>query len=415
MIRWLSKQELQTTVGYAIREAKVVLDIGCGIRPQQFVKPLVSVYIEAYDEYLGILSKNLTGTRSVIIQGIAQDVLKWLPDRSIDSIFLLDFIEHVEKSDGKEILAHCERIARKQVVLFTPLGFMAQEYSDDDTDGWGLTGTQWQVHKSGWDAQDFDDTWDIYACEKFHFVNSKDEPLDEPHGAFFAIKNIREYSEPENEPIPETRSTETGGSSGLIAPAQNADNLSRLLIQEIYTRMGKWEANLVEKEDQLKRFEFQVEHKAAQLYAREIDFDKRTESFNQELIRKEMDFSERATNFSNSMIERNEQYHQIEKNLQEREERITALEQDFQKRVDAFNENRLEQEKDFARRVTEFERTMAEKVKDSEDQQTLLRQRVAQYEQQLDELNSRTETNDSKKGWLQAMKDWLNTYGKGQR
>jgi hypothetical protein len=117
-----------------------------------------------------------------------------MPPKSVDTIFLLDVIEHVEKEEGLQLLRETEKIARQQIVLFTPLGFMPQEQLDGE-DAWNLNGGAWQEHKSGWLPEDFDDTWMIYACKDFHKVDSKGNLLDKPFGAFWAIKEATEQNE----------------------------------------------------------------------------------------------------------------------------------------------------------------------------------------------------------------------------
>jgi hypothetical protein len=73
------------------------------------------------------------------------------------------------------------------VVVFTPLGFYRQHYLSGDIDRWGMSGTHWQTHRSGWLPEDFAPNWHIVACADFHLVDEHDEPLAVPFGAFCAI------------------------------------------------------------------------------------------------------------------------------------------------------------------------------------------------------------------------------------
>ncbi|MBI2852132.1 MAG: glycosyltransferase [Chloroflexi bacterium] len=170
----------------------MVLDIGCGIRPQGFFKPKLHIFCEPCSEYVNALQRRFWESPDVIIlQTPAQQAVKMFPDKSVDSIFMLDFIEHLDKEEGKQVIADCERIARKQVVVFTPLGFVAQEYEAGESDAWGLHGSQWQIHKSGWLPEDFDESWTILASTTYHLVSAKGETFDPPAGAFWAIKNLQ--------------------------------------------------------------------------------------------------------------------------------------------------------------------------------------------------------------------------------
>lgn len=189
-ITWLNKEELPAAVQKRLGSADKVLDIGCGIRPQSLIEPKIHICAEPFSEYVEILQNRYAGNpRYVILHGTADHILSLLPDHSIDTIFLVDVIEHLEKELGRTIIKECERVARKQIVLFTPIGFMHQESSPDGTDGWGLHGEEWQDHKSGWIPEEFDDTWDVAACESYHEYNGVGERFDPPVGAFWAIKS----------------------------------------------------------------------------------------------------------------------------------------------------------------------------------------------------------------------------------
>ena len=116
--------------------------------------------------------------------------LRLFPDKSIDHIIFTDVIEHLEKEEGFQLIQECERIARRQIILFTPLGFLPQKVREDKVDAWGLRGGSFQEHKSGWHISDFDDSWDIYCSEKYHFFDNAGKRFEKPYGAFWAIKNV---------------------------------------------------------------------------------------------------------------------------------------------------------------------------------------------------------------------------------
>lgn len=190
-ITWLNKEELPAAVQKRLGSADKVLDIGCGIRPQSLIEPKIHICAEPFSEYVEILQNRYAGNpRYVILHGTADHILSLLPDHSIDTIFLVDVIEHLEKELGRTIIKECERVARKQIVLFTPIGFMHQESSPDGTDGWGLHGEEWQDHKSGWTPEEFGGTWHVLACDSFHEYNAVGEKFNPPIGAFWAIKNL---------------------------------------------------------------------------------------------------------------------------------------------------------------------------------------------------------------------------------
>jgi protein-L-isoaspartate O-methyltransferase len=191
--------ELLDAAEKAVKETEVVLDIGCGIVPMNYFRPKLHILVEPWMEYSNILSYRYAGDKSVVILRTgALEALKELADNSVDSIFLLDVIEHLEKEEGKQVIVEAERVAREQIVVFTPLGFMPQHMEGEEADGWGLSGSAVQEHRSGWTPEDFNPNWSFYICNEFHGVNFKGEKLEETYGAFFAIRNLdaKAISEP---------------------------------------------------------------------------------------------------------------------------------------------------------------------------------------------------------------------------
>lgn len=189
-IQWFDRPSLDRVIVKYISRVDVVLDIGSGIRPQTFFRPRVHICCEPHPEYVEVLKKQLHRHNLVILQSTWMSVLALMPNQSVDSVFLLDLIEHLDKEEGAQLLSECNRVARVQVVVFTPLGFMTQEYMPGEVDGWGFHGSEWQVHKSGWEPSDFGPSWTILGARHYHLVNGKGEPFDPPVGAFWAINNL---------------------------------------------------------------------------------------------------------------------------------------------------------------------------------------------------------------------------------
>lgn len=195
-VRWFDRETLDQTVAREIQRVGVVLDVGPGVRPQTFFRPQLHICCEPYAEYVQILRDHFGNSSDfVVLQGSWSEVLRTMPDQSVDSVFMIDLIEHLEKDEGRSLLRECERVARNQIVLFTPLGFMPQEYESGDEDGWGLHGGRWQTHRSGWAPADFDDSWHVLASKNYHTISGKGEFFDPPVGAFWAIKNVKQTFE----------------------------------------------------------------------------------------------------------------------------------------------------------------------------------------------------------------------------
>lgn len=186
-----SRDQLLEEAARAIRETDTVADIGCGIVPMNYFRPKLHLMVEPWKEYSDIIAHRHRDDKSVLVMRCgALEALRSLSDRAIDSIFMLDVIEHLEKEEGRLVLAECERVAREQIIVFTPLGFMPQHMEADEKDGWGLSGRSVQEHRSGWTPGDFGNEWSFYVCEDFHQVNFSNEPLGKSHGAFFAIRSF---------------------------------------------------------------------------------------------------------------------------------------------------------------------------------------------------------------------------------
>lgn len=257
-----SPHELLRAVEKVIRETEVVADIGCGIAPMNYFRPKLHFMIEPWREYADILSYRYSGDKSVVVlrQG-ALEALVSFADNSVDSIFLLDVIEHIEKDVGVKIIGECERVAREQVVIFTPLGFMPQHVEANEPDGWGLSGAAVQEHRSGWLPEDFSSAWSFYVCPKFHSLDFKGEPLEKPYGAFYAVRHFGRKHIARPERLPDFRRP---------LPAENAlqalrDDFTRLQIErEILAKheveLRQLEAQLDLRRDILKDHELALGH-----------------------------------------------------------------------------------------------------------------------------------------------------------
>lgn len=183
-----SVPEIEDAIKKEIIQTEVVLDIGPGIYPSNFFVPKFQVLIEPCDEYVQILKTRFEDAKDVLVlNSDALTIAKAISDLSVDSIFLLDVIEHLEKDDGIELITELKRIVREQIVVFTPLGFMPQHVEIDRRDRWGLSGGDFQEHKSGWLPSDFGIDWKFLICENFHLVDADDQRLERPFGAFYAL------------------------------------------------------------------------------------------------------------------------------------------------------------------------------------------------------------------------------------
>lgn len=185
------RERLLAQAAARIRHVHTVVDVGSGIRPQDFFRPAVHICIDPFPAYLDRLKEH---KHLVLLRGTWNDVLPLMPDESVDTVFLLDVIEHVEKEEGLRLLAEAERIARCQVIVFTPYGFYPQSYEEGQRDRWGMNGGYWQTHRSGWLPGDFGEGWDLLVCKHFHEIDQYKQRLAEPVGAIFGFRNLSEMT-----------------------------------------------------------------------------------------------------------------------------------------------------------------------------------------------------------------------------
>lgn len=186
-----SPQEFLAEAESQIRETDVVLDVGCGIVPQEFFRPRFRILMEPWQEYVDVLRFRYAEDPSVLVlRQLAQEGLRAFADGSVDTVFMLDLIEHMEKDVGRQVLVEAARVARQQVIVFTPYGFHANDAQDEQSglDAWGLHGTEMQKHRSGWLPEDFPG-WRRWVCQSFH--RQTKNGVEERFGAMYAILTIK--------------------------------------------------------------------------------------------------------------------------------------------------------------------------------------------------------------------------------
>lgn len=90
-----------------------------------------------------------------LVKTVCSDTLSYLkkqPDKSVDVISIIDGIEHMDKKTGLTVIQEMKRVARKQILLFTPQGSGEDGYlRNEPHNAWGIEGAdKHQKHKSGW-------------------------------------------------------------------------------------------------------------------------------------------------------------------------------------------------------------------------------------------------------------------------
>lgn len=137
-----------------------VLDLGCGDDTTPLGHQVAQLRCASLLQVDIFNERPVTSlaARHLKIKANAVALLRALADKSFDIVLMLDFIEHLPKELGKQVLLEAERVARKRVVLWLPIGTCPQ--SGD--------ANPYQEHVSTWELADFEDGWNVTYKPNFH-------------------------------------------------------------------------------------------------------------------------------------------------------------------------------------------------------------------------------------------------------
>ena len=133
---WKLDRAIQRQIG----RVESVLDLGAGIQPQRVLRA-PTIRVDLWRRYR---------------PDVLADLRTPLPflDRAVDVVWCSDAIEHLEREEGIRLLAEMDRVARRGVVVRTPLGFCEHAAVDSP---WEIDREQanpHQAHRSGWAPED---------------------------------------------------------------------------------------------------------------------------------------------------------------------------------------------------------------------------------------------------------------------
>lgn len=142
----------------AVESGESLLSLCCGIGLE--LNGLNTQDITAVDvapQYLEKLSQQYPNIKTVCSDAL--EYLRTQPDKSFDVISIIDGIEHMSKEIGLKLVTEMKRVAKREVLLFTPQGHENSGYlKNEPHNAWGIEGAdEHQTHKSGWTALELKD------------------------------------------------------------------------------------------------------------------------------------------------------------------------------------------------------------------------------------------------------------------
>ena len=129
---WVPFTALNTVWRMLDKESRSILDVGCGKgEPMRFInrnKLFHTVGVDIFEQYMEACKEQQIHDEYLLCN------ICNLPfaDKSFDIVLCMEVLEHLEKDEGVKLLRHMDRIARKQVILTTPVGKHKQESFEDN-------------------------------------------------------------------------------------------------------------------------------------------------------------------------------------------------------------------------------------------------------------------------------------------
>lgn len=125
-----------------------ILDVGCGPKAYSNMFKETGSSILAIDAWDHVEPDILADLEKVEITDIVKE--------KFDYIFMLDFIEHLDKEKGLALLESCKKIVNKKIFLLTPLEEIWTDNTENvENERFWCFGNEYDIHKSLWYKDDF--------------------------------------------------------------------------------------------------------------------------------------------------------------------------------------------------------------------------------------------------------------------
>lgn len=125
-------------------DCQSILDLGCGsASPIKYIKVPYSIGVDIFFSYLK-QSKSKRIHTDYIYADLTNVNFK---EKSVDAVFLLHVVEHLNKVDAIKLIKKSETWGRKKVIIVAPNGYIPQDEYDCNP---------YQKHLSGWSVEEFE-------------------------------------------------------------------------------------------------------------------------------------------------------------------------------------------------------------------------------------------------------------------
>ena len=135
-----------------ISESDEVLDVGSGDKSNQSFKCSKIISIDAWEK-----------VNPDVLVDLNKENIPFDPN-SFDVVLMIDFIEHLEKENGRLRIKEAIEIARKKVILLTPLWWDDNKDNTENSNLWCYN-NPYNYHKSLWTIKDFDGWMEIEGID----------------------------------------------------------------------------------------------------------------------------------------------------------------------------------------------------------------------------------------------------------
>lgn len=140
-MNWLGKKSQKY-----VKRNDIVLDLGCGIMQATTnysgwgnLKCKAVLGVDLFDRYLQEIYTKYPTVKTNVLN------TKLFIDNSYDVVLCLDVLEHLELEQADHLLKEMKRIARRNVVIYTPYEFKSNEEHVNNV--WGMGENKLQSHK----------------------------------------------------------------------------------------------------------------------------------------------------------------------------------------------------------------------------------------------------------------------------